>query len=339
MQYNKKTVLASTLVATSAMAAYVPSEPWTTLTPTATYSGATTEYNTSFGIAVQPISTGSYASYYASSSSSATNAKRDAISQISDGQIQATTKTTTTKSSTTAQAVSQITDGQIQATTKTTTVKSSTTAEAVSQITDGQIQATTKTETTKSATTAEAVSQITDGQVQATTKTSSTEAAVSQITDGQVQATTKTSSTETAASQITDGQIQATTATSSASEATSATSSSEATSSATGSGITAVSCKNNGTLAMLLNDGVLTDEKGRIGSIVANRQFQFDGPPPQAGAIYADGWGITPDGNLAIGDEDVFWQCLSGDFYNLYDTEIGGQCKPVHLEVVELVSC
>jgi hypothetical protein len=336
MQYNKKTVLASTLVATSAMAAYVPSEPWTTLTPTATYSGATTEYNTSFGIAVEPISTGSYASYYASSSSSATNAKRDAISQISDGQIQATTKTETTKSSTTAQAVSQITDGQIQATTKTTTVKSSTTAEAVSQITDGQIQATTKTETTKSATTAQAVSQITDGQVQATTKTSSTEAAVSQITDGQVQATTKTSSTETAASQITDGQIQATTATSSASEASST---SEATSSATGSGITAVSCKNNGTLAMLLNDGVLTDEKGRIGSIVANRQFQFDGPPPQAGAIYADGWGITPDGNLAIGDEDVFWQCLSGDFYNLYDTEIGGQCKPVHLEVVELVSC
>ncbi len=42
MQYNKKTCLATTLVATSAMAAYVPSEPWTTLAPTATYSGATT---------------------------------------------------------------------------------------------------------------------------------------------------------------------------------------------------------------------------------------------------------------------------------------------------------
>jgi len=90
---------------------------------------------------------------------------------------------------------------------------------------------------------------------------------------------------------------------------------------------------------MKLDNGVLSDEKGRIGSIVANRQFQFDGPPPQAGAIYANGWGITPEGNLAIGNEDVFWQCLSGDFYNLYDTEIGGQCKPVHLEVVNLVSC
>jgi len=339
MQYNKKTVLASTLVATSAMAAYVPSEPWTTLTPTATYSGATTDYATSFGIAVEPISTGSYASYYASSSSAATQAKRDAISQISDGQIQATTNTTSTQHTTTAAAVSQITDGQIQATTKTETTKHTTTAAAVSQITDGQVQATTKTQTT-----AEAVSQITDGQVQATTKTTSTEAAVSQITDGQVQATTKTtSSTEAAASQITDGQIQATTSTtSSASEsATSASaSSSAASSSATASsGIDAVSCKNSGTLSMKLDNGVLSDEKGRIGSIVANRQFQFDGPPPQAGAIYANGWGITPEGNLAIGNEDVFWQCLSGDFYNLYDTEIGGQCKPVHLEVVNLVSC
>ena len=364
MQYNKKTVLASTLVATSAMAAYVPSEPWTTLTPTATYSGATTDYATSFGIAVEPISTGSYASYYASSSSAATQAKRDAISQISDGQIQATTNTKTTQHTTTAAAVSQITDGQIQATTKTETTKHTTTAAAVSQITDGQVQATTKTETTKhtttaaavsqitdgqvqattkTQTTAEAVSQITDGQVQATTKTTSTEAAVSQITDGQVQATTKTtSSTEAAASQITDGQIQATTSTtSSASEsATSASASSSAASSATASsGIDAVSCKNSGTLSMKLDNGVLSDEKGRIGSIVANRQFQFDGPPPQAGAIYANGWGITPEGNLAIGNEDVFWQCLSGDFYNLYDTEIGGQCKPVHLEVVNLVSC
>ncbi|KAF0278641.1 hypothetical protein FOG50_00509 [Hanseniaspora uvarum] len=297
MQYNKKTVLASTLVATSAMAAYVPSEPWTTLTPTATYSGATTDYATSFGIAVEPISTGSYASYYASSSSAATQAKRDAISQISDGQIQATTNTKTTQHTTTAAAVSQITDGQIQATTKTETTKHTTTEAAVSQITDGQVQATTKT-------------------------TSSTEAAASQITDGQIQATTST--------------------TSSASEsATSASaSSSAASSSATASsGIDAVSCKNSGTLSMKLDNGVLSDEKGRIGSIVANRQFQFDGPPPQAGAIYANGWGITPEGNLAIGNEDVFWQCLSGDFYNLYDTEIGGQCKPVHLEVVNLVSC
>ena len=44
-----------------------------------------------------------------------------------------------------AQAVSQITDGQIQASTSTTLAKS--TVQAVSQITDGQIQATTSTPT------------------------------------------------------------------------------------------------------------------------------------------------------------------------------------------------
>ena len=96
-------------------------------------------------------------------------------SQISDGQVQATT----------AAAVSQLTDGQPQAAT------SASVAAPVSQISDGQVQATT----------AAAVSQISDGQVQATTG-----AAVSQISDGQVQATTAPASPVT---QISDGQIQA----------------------------------------------------------------------------------------------------------------------------------
>ncbi|KAL6930405.1 beta-1,3-glucan linked protein [Hanseniaspora guilliermondii] len=333
MQYNKKTVLASTLVATSAMAAYVPSEPWTTLTPTATYASAVTDYTSSFGIAVEPITTGSYASFYASSaSSSATKAKRAApISQIGDGQIQATTATssTTTVAKSTAQPISQIGDGQIQATTATSSTSTvvKPTAQPISQIGDGQIQATTATAST-------------------TTLKPSTAQPISQIGDGQIQATTATASTAKPVSQIGDGQIQATTATSSASKATSASSTSkasstsEATSEATSSGpIKAVSCKNNGTLSMSLKEGVLTDSKGRIGSIVANRQFQFDGPPPQAGAIYAKGWGITPEGNLAIGNEDVFWQCLSGNFYNLYDENIGAQCKPVHLEAIGFTDC
>jgi len=68
-----------------------------------------------------------------------------AVSQITDGQVQAPT---------TVAAVSQITDGQIQA---------PTTVAAVSQITDGQVQAPT---------TVAAVSQITDGQVQVGTATS-----------------------------------------------------------------------------------------------------------------------------------------------------------------------
>ncbi|CDO92283.1 unnamed protein product [Kluyveromyces dobzhanskii CBS 2104] len=73
---------------------------------------------------------------------------------------------------TSAAVVSQIGDGQIQATTETT---AATTAAAVSQIGDGQIQATTETSSaaTTAATTAAAVSQISDGQIQATSSTGS----------------------------------------------------------------------------------------------------------------------------------------------------------------------
>ncbi|AJS35428.1 Pir1p [Saccharomyces cerevisiae YJM1248] len=319
----KKSLVASALVATS-LAAYAPKDPWSTLTPSATYKGGITDYSSTFGIAVEPIAT-----------TASSKAKRAAaISQIGDGQIQATTKTTaaavsqigdgqiqaTTK--TKAAAVSQIGDGQIQATTKTTSAK--TTAAAVSQIGDGQIQATTKTK-------AAAVSQIGDGQIQATTKT--TAAAVSQIGDGQIQATTNT--TVAPVSQITDGQIQATTLTS----ATIIPSPAPAPITNGTDPVTAVTCKSSGTLEMDLKGGILTDGKGRIGSIVANRQFQFDGPPPQAGAIYAAGWSITPEGNLAIGDQDTFYQCLSGNFYNLYDEHIGTQCNAVHLQAIDLVNC
>ena len=310
MQYKK--TLASAALATSAMAAYVPSEPWSTLTPSATFKSGLTSYASTFGIAVEPITTAINGTTYglsskASSTSIATSkAKRDAVSQIADGQIQATTATKKTA----AAAVSQIGDGQIQATTAT----KKTTAAAVSQIGDGQMQATTATKKS----TAAAASQIGDGQVQATTKKASATAA-SQITDGQVQATTKTASS---AAQQTDGQVN--------------TTNEDVTSS---DPVTAVSCKNNGTLSMTLKDSILVDGKGRVGSIVANRQFQFDGPPPQAGAIYAAGWSMTPEGNLAIGDNDVFFQCLSGNFYNLYDEHIGTQCTPVHLSAIDLVDC
>ena len=242
MQYKK--TLATAALATSALAAYVPSEPWSTLTPSATYKGGLTNYASTFGIAVEPVA----------SAAASSKAKRDAISQIGDGQIQAATTTKTTKA-----AVSQINDGQIQAATKA----------AVSQIGDGQAQAATKTAT----------------------------AGASQDTDGQVQ--NKDSSNP----------------------------------------VTNVSCKVDGTLEMSIKDGILTDGKGRVGSIVSNRQFQFDGPPPQAGALYAAGWSITPEGNLALGDQDVFYQCLSGDFYNLYDESIASQCHPVYLQAIDLVAC
>ncbi|CCE63417.1 hypothetical protein TPHA_0E03270 [Tetrapisispora phaffii CBS 4417] len=302
-----KQTLATTALASTALAAYNPSEPWTTLTPSATYAGGYTDYSASFGIAVQPIA-------------SSVAKRAEAISQIGDGQIQATTKTTTSAAKSTAAAVSQIGDGQIQATTKTTTSAAKSTAAAVSQIGDGQIQATTSTKAT-----AAAVSQIGDGQVQATTSSAkSSAAAASQINDGQVQASTTKATTTLEGS-------------SSSSSAATSTSTSAATTGALV--INSVSCSGSGTLALSLKGGELTDAKGRIGSIVANRQFQFDGPPPQAGAIYAAGWSITPEGNLAIGDNDIFYQCLSGNFYNLYDETLGAQCNPVHLEIVDLVDC
>ena len=330
MQYKKS--LAAVTLASTTLAVYVPTEPWSTLTPSATCPGGLTDYATSFGIVVAPVTV------------TTSLQKRGIISQIGDGQAQAPTATKA--------AISQITDGQAQAPMGTNAV--------ISQITDGQIQAphgtasgkaatetvnvvdvtTTVTGTTKTITnraaapmaTKAAVSQISDGQIQG----AKTVAAVSQITDGQVQIPTKAPVpiTTGAVSQITDGQIQAATK-----AAGSAMSSPSGMASTSGNPVNSVSCKGAGTLAMSIKGGILTDAKGRIGSIVSNRQFQFDGPPPQAGAIYAGGWSITPQGNLALGDKDVFYQCQSGNFYNLYDESIAHQCSPVHLQAVDLIDC
>jgi len=94
------------------------------------------------------------------------------------------------------------------------------------------------------------------------------------------------------------------------------------------------SCDGPGALTLTLNNGQLIDSAGRIGSIVANRQFQFDGPPPQAGAVFTSGWSACSNGSLgAIGGNTRFYQCLSGTFYNLYDQSVGAQCNPVTLQI------
>lgn len=87
----------------------------------------------------------------------------------------------------------------------------------------------------------------------------------------------------------------------------------------------------DGTLTLSLNNGILTDQAGRTGYIAANRQFQFDSPP-QAGAIYTAGWSLCSNGSLALGGSAIFYQCLSGEFYNLYDQSQGGQCAAVYFE-------
>lgn len=84
---------------------------------------------------------------------------------------------------------------------------------------------------------------------------------------------------------------------------------------------------------MTLSGGILKDAQGRTGYIASNNQFQFDAPP-QAGAIYTSGFSVCQDGSLALGSDTTWYQCLSGDFYNLYDENDAGQCSPVHIVVI-----
>lgn len=91
-------------------------------------------------------------------------------------------------------------------------------------------------------------------------------------------------------------------------------------------------CSDNGVLVAALSDGVIKDSKGRTGYIASNYQFQFDGPP-QAGAIYTAGFSVCGNGSLALGGSTVFYECQSGDFYNLYDRSWAAQCSPVEIAV------
>jgi len=91
--------------------------------------------------------------------------------------------------------------------------------------------------------------------------------------------------------------------------------------------------KRDTALLISLSNGVLTDADGRTGYIAANQQFQFD-DPPQAGAIYTSGFSVCSNGSLAIGGDAVWYQCLSGTFYNLYDASTGAQCSQVYIDVI-----
>lgn len=175
--------------------------------------------------------------------------------------------------------------------------------------------------------------QIGDGQVQAQTKTY---APVSVISDGQPQAPSlpapTTSSTAVPVAQASDAQPEAPSITSQAPSVT------DAPTPATDRGVTMVACESDDTLAITLADGVLTDAKGRTGYIASNYQFQFDAPP-QAGAIYTSGFTFCGNGTLALGGSNVFYECQSGDFYNLYDRSWAPQCSPVTINLLQLIAC
>ena len=201
------------------------------------------------------------------------------MAQISDGQIQHQTAKAT------ATPVQQIGDGQIQ---------HQTTVQPVAQISDGQIQH----QTVKASATP--VQQIGDGQIQhqTTAAAATTASAVKQINDGQIQHQTTTA--ENVAKAQSDGQAIAT-----GSPSSNSTLSDDDDSSST----IPKACSSANNLEMTLHDSVLKDTHERWGAIVANHQFQFDGPIPQAGTIYSAGWSIK-DGYL-------YWVILIS-FINVY---------------------
>lgn len=94
-------------------------------------------------------------------------------------------------------------------------------------------------------------------------------------------------------------------------------------------------CGQDGYLTLALAGGQLKDAKGRTGYIADNYQFQFDAPP-QTGAIYTGGFSVCNNGSLALGASTVFYECLSGTFYNLYDRSWAPQCTPI---LIDLIPC
>ncbi|OAL49974.1 hypothetical protein IQ07DRAFT_600095 [Pyrenochaeta sp. DS3sAY3a] len=89
-----------------------------------------------------------------------------------------------------------------------------------------------------------------------------------------------------------------------------------------------------GALTITLTDGVLKDQAGRQGYIASNYQFQFDAPV-QDGARETSGFSLCSNGSLALGGSTVWYQCLSGTFYNLYSQAIREQdCIAIHIQAV-----
>lgn len=88
-----------------------------------------------------------------------------------------------------------------------------------------------------------------------------------------------------------------------------------------------------GILTLTLAGGILKDQAGRTGYTAANDQFQFDAPP-QTGAVYTAGFSLCSNKSLALGGTAIWWQCLSGEFYNLYFEKQGNQCNEVYIVAI-----
>ncbi|KAF8421676.1 hypothetical protein EV426DRAFT_536253 [Tirmania nivea] len=87
-------------------------------------------------------------------------------------------------------------------------------------------------------------------------------------------------------------------------------------------------------LTVYLENGILKDSQGRQGYIADNYQFQFDAPP-QATPYATSGFSVCPDSTIGLNGSNVFYQCASGNFSNIYDRSWAPHCQPIHLRVVE----
>ncbi|OBT87808.1 hypothetical protein VE02_02154 [Pseudogymnoascus sp. 03VT05] len=96
-------------------------------------------------------------------------------------------------------------------------------------------------------------------------------------------------------------------------------------------------CGSSGSLVATLKDGILNDAQGRIGSIVSNHQFQFDPAPGQVNAITTSGFSVC-NNKLGLRGSTNFFQCRSGDFFNLYDQSIAPQCEPITIDIISCAS-
>lgn len=361
MKFN--TLLFFTAIVTSAKAddGYMPGDNYSTFTPTEGYlDNATTQFNSPFGIAINPLTS----SVMLSSVTTKSDGKV-LITQIGDGQIQATTETPTPTIETIA-VVTQIGDGQIQATTLTTKIRpTSSTTSSIIPVSSSTFDDTTEIFTTKitkvikqfvtvaytpettssSIETTSLAIETTSSAIETTSSSIETTSSSVETTSSTIETTSSTSDDVTTTYYVTPTETIVDTVTSLTLPTLAPTTvvlkrslTEETAKIIFDKRDLPISCSSETVLSMTLEDSVLRDGHGRIGAIVSNRQFQFDGPPPQSGSIYAAGWSIV-DGKLALGKSTVFYQCLSGNFYNLYDTSIGPQCTAVELDVVLFTDC
>lgn len=260
------------------------------------------------------------------------------ITQITDGQLQRPVATQVGDGQVQQPVATQVGDGQIQKPAATQIGDGQVQKPAASQVGDGQVQKPAASQVGDGQIQNPAASQVGDGQVQ--------NPAATQIEDGQLQKSPSPATVPpitTPAAPSTPASVPLTSVGPPASPSPVISSTSTTTGDASASRPTLgsnglESCAKEGALAITLEDGILKDQQGRTGYIAANYQFQFDGPP-QAGAIITAGFSVCGNGSLALGGSNVFYQCLSGSFYNLYDRYWAAQCSPVTIDVINLKQC